>query len=151
MSKKKSNNTGGRILLLVIGCLFALWGVWLVALGVAGNHADATITSMRRQGGDLENPRAGSYVYQIGYRFVTSDGKVIAASTQEISSAASDSSGGTSMMQVRYFAFFPYLSAPDKDTGLKPGPLIFIAVGSLLLFVAISKKRGRKVTARKTQ
>lgn len=138
---------GGRILLFVIGFLFILWGAWLFALGVAGNRADATVTSVRRQGGDLTNPRAGSYVYQIGYRFQTSDGKAIEASTQRISGAAS----GPSMTQVRYFTFFPYLSAREEDTGLKLGPFIFIAVGGLLLFVSLGKKRGRKNAIRKAQ
>ncbi len=151
MPKKSSNNTGGKILLLVIGCVCVLWGAWLIALGVVGNEVGATVTSVRRQGGDLTNPRAGSYVYQIGYRFETSDGKVIAASTQEISSAASGPSNAASAMQVRYFTFFPYLSAPDKDTGLKPGSLIFMAVGGLLLCVALGKKRGRKRVPHKTQ
>ncbi len=144
VSKKEKRNIGGRVLLLVVGCLLALWGVWLIALGVAGNEAGATVTSVRRQGGDLANPRAGSYVYHIGYRFYTEDGKCVEASTQTISGAATGAAEGTSMMRVRYFAFFPYLSAPDKDTGLSAGPLIFITVGGLLLYVALAKTNSKK-------
>ncbi len=144
MPKIKKGNIGATILLLAMGSLFALWGVWLIALGVAGTVTSATITSVRRQGGDLENPRAGSYVHQICYRFITDDDKTIEASTQTISRTAFGTTDGTSTLRVRYFSFFPYLSAPEKDTGLSAGPLIFIGVGGLLLFVTLAKTNNKK-------
>lgn len=45
-------------------------------------------------------------------------------------------------VQIRYFSFFPYINAMEKDTGLGARQLVLILAGSFLIFIMSRKKRG---------
>ncbi|MGD9949895.1 MAG: hypothetical protein AB7U29_15655 [Desulfobulbus sp.] len=143
---KAARSTGsraGRIFISLIGLIFVLWALLSVGLGLFGDHGDAVITHIRREGGERNETIRGRYTYVLAYAFILPDGRRIEASTKKIGGAIYLKATGTSRKPVRYYAFFPYINALDEDTGLRAGPLVILFVGGLLIWF-MQKSGGRR-------
>ncbi|WP_448871604.1 hypothetical protein [Desulfobulbus propionicus] len=125
----------GRMLISLIGLMFLVWGILSVGLGLFGAKAEAVLTYIRREGGERNEVIRGRYTYAVAYAFVLPDGRRIEGTTKKIGGAVYLKATGTAIRPVRYYAFFPALNALEEDTGLKGGPIIFVVVGGLLLWL----------------
>jgi len=133
----------GRIFIVLIGLMFIGWGVLSVGLGVFGERGDAVITHIRREGGERNETIRGRYTYAVAYAFELPDGRRIEGTTKKIGGAVYLKATGTTRKPVRYYGFFPHINALEEDTGLKPGPLIIVFVGGLLIWLMQKSKKRR--------
>lgn len=109
-------------------------------LGLVGNRDTAVITSIRRQGGQRNEAIPNRYTYSIGYSFELVDGRTIDGTTTHIGSPIYSKASGYSTKPVRYFAAWPHINALEEDTGLRPGPLLLILAGGILLLISFKAK-----------
>ncbi len=131
-----------RILISLLGVALILVGLSEVLLGFLGETAPGVITDIRREGGERTDIIPNRYTYNISYTFTLPDGKEISGFSKEIGDAVYVKADGTSVVQVRYFSFFPYYSVMEQDAGLGLGQLILIAAGGFLIF-AMNRRPGR--------
>jgi len=140
MKKSKKNNIIPRILISLLGLALILWAISLLALGILGESSDATITSIRRQGGERDEAIPGRYAYQIGYTFSLPDGRKYYGWQTKIAGNVYLKADGKSIRSVRYLKKFPYINALEEDTKFNQGKVVLILVGGFLIYV-INKKR----------
>ena len=126
-----------RIFIALLGTTLILWGAGKIALGVIGEPETATITHIRREGGERTDSKPGRYTYNISYTFTLPDGKEIHGFTRKIGNAVYLKADGTGRIAVRYFQAMPSFNAPEQDIGMGAGPLILIAAGGLLVFLMV--------------
>lgn len=131
-----------RILITLLGIALILMGSSWIILGVVGKSAPAVITSIRREGGERTDGKPGRYTYNIGYAFTLPDGKEINGFSKKIGDSVYLKPDGTSVVQVRYLPYFPYINAMEKDTGFGAGQLTLILAGTALIFLINTKNRG---------
>lgn len=131
----------GRLLLAIIGAMILMWGSTTVLLGLIGTRDTATITSIRRQGGQRNEVIPNRYTYSIGYTFEPPDGRTIDGTTTHVGSPIYSKASGNSTQPVRYFAAWPYINALEADTGLHPGPFLLILAGGTLLHISLKAKK----------
>ena len=124
-----------RILISLLGAAMILMGISGILLGFFGESAPGVITNIRREGGERADAVPGRYTYNISYTFTLPDGREIDGMTKRIGSAVYVKADGTSAVRIRYFPFFPYLSAIEHDTGLRGEQLVLILAGSLLIYL----------------
>lgn len=141
MVKKNAYEFIMRIMMTLLGAALILWGVSNAALGFIGEEAAALITDIRREGGERTDGRSGRYIYNISYTFSMPDGRCVNGFSKKIGDSVYIKATGKSMTKVRYFSFFPYINALEKEAGLKLGQMIFIAVGGFLIVVINKKNR----------
>lgn len=130
-----------RFLITLLGIALILMGISEIALDFAEESTSAVVTSIRRVGGERTDGKPGRYTYDISYTFTLPDGKEINGFTKKIGDSVYLKAGGTSTVQIRYFSFFPYINAMEKDTGLGARQLVLILAGSFLIFI-MSRKKG---------
>lgn len=133
-----------RILITLLGICLILIAVTQTVLGFAGESTSAVITDIRREGGERTDGKPGRYTYNISYTFTLPDGKEINGFTKKIGDSVYIKADGKSTMQVRYFAFFPYINAMERDTALGAQQVVLIIAGGFLIFFMNWKKRGEK-------
>ncbi len=126
-----------RILIALLGTALILWGAGKIALGIIGEPETATITHIRREGGERTDAKPGRYTYNISYTFTLLDGKEIDGVTKQIGDGIYQKADGTSTVRIRYFPGFPYFSALEKDVGMGAGPFILIVAGGVLVFLMV--------------
>lgn len=126
-----------RILITLLGTALILWGAGKIALGIIGEPETATITHIRREGGERSDVKPGRYTYNISYTFTLSDGKEIDGVTKQIGDGAYRKADGKSTVQIRYLPGFPYFSALEKDVGMGAGSLVMIVTGGVLVFLMV--------------
>lgn len=124
-----------RIFIALLGTTLILWGAGKIALGVIGEPETATITHIRREGGERTDSKPGRYTYNISYTFTLPDGKEIHGFTRKIGNAVYLKADGTGRIAVQYFQAMPSFNAPEQDIGMGAGPLILIAAGGVLIFL----------------
>lgn len=139
MKKIKKNNIVPRIFISLIGAALILWAINLLALGVFGETSVATITSIRRQGGERDEAIPGRYTYQIGYTFTLPDGSKYDGYQTKISGSVYVKADGTATRIVSYYKSFPYINALEEDTNFNLGKVALIIVGGFLIFVMNKK------------
>jgi hypothetical protein len=137
-----------KILLIVIGTAFVLYGVVIPLLPVVGEKASGKITVIRREGGERNETTPNRYSYSVGYEFALEDGTVICGNTKVIGNATS-AGIATTHTNVFYLNIFPYINARESDTAFTIGNVILVSVGVLLIAVALrigtkAKPHGKK-------
>lgn len=137
--KMKRNNVFMRIFIILLGIMFILWGSSLVTLGIIGKSNIATITHVRREGGERNDGIGGRYLYNISYTFKLSNGKSIDGSTKKIGNGVYIKNPNT-ITTVKYFDFFPYINALAEDTKIGLKQVIYIGIGVLLIFLETRKE-----------
>lgn len=140
MAKLNSDNTIIKVLITLLGAALVIWGVGSVVLGVVGAQDTAVITSIRRQGGERNDVKPGTYTYSIGYTFTLPNGKRVESSTTKIGSAIYLKADGTSTTSVRYLKSAPFINTLEENTKPSFGQLALVGVG-ILLIVVINKRR----------
>jgi hypothetical protein len=131
-----------RIFITLLGAALILWGAGKIALGIIGEPETATITHIRREGGERNDIKPGQYTYNISYTFALPDGKEINGFTKKIGDSVYLKADGTSTVRVRYFSTFRYINAMERDAGLGVGQVVLMIVGGFLIFFMNRKKRG---------
>ncbi len=136
MSEANSKKILPRLLISLLGLAFIVWGLTDIMLGLLGESTTAVITHIRREGGERNETIRGRYTYIISYSFTLPDGKIISSYTRKIGNSVFLKADGKSKVIVKYFSFFPYISAQEQDTKPGTGQLILVAIGCLLIFIA---------------
>ena len=126
-----------RIFITLLGAALILWGAGKIALGIIGEPETATITHIRREGGERTDIKPGRYTYNISYTFTLPNGKEIDGFTKQIGDGIYQKADGTSTVQIRYLTGFPYFSALERDVGIGAGPLVLIVAGGVLVFLMV--------------
>ncbi len=128
------------ILISFLGVASILWGVMSTALGIIGKPATATVTNIRREGGERNDGRPGRYTYNISYTFTLPDGKEISGFTKKIGNAVYLKANGTGRISVKYFKAMPYINSSEQNSQLSTGQAILIGTG-VLLIVQMNRKQ----------
>ncbi len=124
----------GQWLLRILGAVLMLWGLSIPMLGLWGAQTDATVTQIRRQGGERGEAIPNRYTFIVSYRFVTADGQMIENSTQMIGDFANVPALQTAQpLKVRYLAQWPRFNSLTLQARLNIEHLIVAAVGWLLM------------------
>lgn len=132
-----------RLLIVVVACGLIVMGISQIALRFVGESAMATITSIRREGGERSDGRSGRYTYAIGYVFTLPSGESVPGFAKEIRDGVYLKADGSSVRTVRYFSFLPRINALETDTGLGWGQVTLVLTGFFLLyFVRIAARGG---------
>ncbi len=125
-----------KVLLIVLGAAFVLYGVVIPLLPVVGEKAPGKITVIRREGGERNEATPNRYSYSVAYEFALDDGTVICGNTKVIGN--SNSAGiATAHTNVFYLKIFPYINARESDTAFTIGNVILVSAGVLLIAVAL--------------
>lgn len=139
-----------RILLTLLGLILMTWGIAIPMLGLVGETTDATVTHVRRQGGERNEALPDRYTHVISYRFsLPTRQKIDGFSYVLGSSYGIPSSQGGKQVKVRYLPLFPYLNTLEKQARPNLEHLIVLGVGYLLAFGLWRKKRSGKGRKRK--
>ncbi len=128
-----------RILMTLLGAALILWSAGNLALGLFGERASATVTHIRREGGERAEAVPNRYTYNISYTFLLPDGREIHGVTKQIRDAVYLKADGTGRITVRYAQALPYLNAPEEDTRFGRRTLIVTAAG-VFLIVQMNRK-----------
>ena len=140
MQTTKPNKFFIRFFLSLLGFAFIAWGLATTTLGFAGEKGTAVITGIRREGGERNDGKRGRYTYNISYTFKLYNGKSVNGLSKRIGSAIYLKADGKSKASVRYFSFFPYISALEEDTKAGFGQFILVATGCFLIFIINRRK-----------
>ena len=135
MAKSKYSKLLTRLLITLLGIAFIAWGISTIMLGFFGDKCTAVITSIRREGGERNEAIRGQYTYNISYTFTLPNGKTVNGDTKKVGDATYLKADGKSKTAVRYFSFFPYINALEKDTKPGFGQLILVAIGCFLIYI----------------
>lgn len=140
MTKPTISKVLTRIFITLLGIGFLTWGISTIMLGLIGETETAVITNIRREQGERDEVIRGRYTYNISYTFTLPNGKNVDGVTKKIGDATYLKADGKSKVTVRYFSFFPYINALEKET--KPGiaQLLFIGIGCFLIYIINRKE-----------
>jgi hypothetical protein len=114
-------------------------------LGLAGEHATATVTDVQREEREPDGAVPGECTYRIGYTFYLPDGREIRGSAKMAEGASNLKDDGTSAIAVRYFTGFPWLSVPEENSGIRTNQFVFILIGVGLIWIFNGGKRQKTV------
>lgn len=131
-----------RLLITLLGIALILMGTFEVVLGIAGTSTLATVTSIRREGGERAESTPGRYTYNIGYSFTLPNGKEVSGFAKKIGDSVYLKADGASFVQIRYFPAFPYINAMEKDTKFGARQLVLVLAGVALIFLMNKRKGG---------
>jgi len=125
-----------KVFLIFIGIGLSLYGMMMPLLSVVGEKTQGTITVVRREGGERAEAIPNRYSYSVGYKFLLDDGTVVYGNTKVIGNAynAGISKGQAS---IRYLKILPYVNTLEADTTLSVEHVILLAVGVLIITIAI--------------
>lgn len=133
LKKSKRKNIHMKVFITILGIMFILWGMSLMTLGFIGKSSIATITHVRREGGERNEGIGGRYLYNISYTFRVPNDKSIDGFTKKVSNGIYIKEPNT-ITTVKYFDFFPYINALEEDAKLGFKQLIYIGIGVLLIY-----------------
>ena len=129
-----------RFFITLLGIAFIFWGLASMTLGYIGEKGTAVITNIRREGGERNEIQRGRYTYNISYTFNLPNGRSVNGLSKRIGDATFLKADGKSKASVRYFSFFPYINALEKDTRPGAGQFILVAAGCFLVFIINRRK-----------
>lgn len=137
-----------KILLMVIGFAFVLYGTLIPLLPYIGEKTIGEVTDIRRELGERDETIRNQYSYAIGFEFKIEDGTTVYGNTKNIGDAinAGISLGETT---VYYLKIFPNINALERDTVFSVGTLLIPAIGVVLIIVAFNVGKRKKRTKRK--
>ena len=141
MQTTKPNKFFIRFFISLLGFAFIAWGLTTVTLGLFGEKEIATITNIRREGGERNEVIRGRYTYIISYTFTLPGGKNISGSTRQIGDAVFLKADGKSTTAVRYFSSFPAINSLEQDTKPGFGQMILVATGCFLIYIINRRKK----------
>lgn len=121
-----------RLLIVVVAYGLIIMGISQIALRFFGDPAVATITSMRREGGERSDGKSGRYTYAIGYVFTLPNGDKVEGFAKEIGAGVYLKADGSSVRAVRYFSRLPRIKALESNTGLGLGQVTLVLAGLFL-------------------
>jgi hypothetical protein len=134
-----------RLLAIISALALVTWGGLLVTLDAVGASATAQQVSARRFGGDRGDPHPNRYNWSIGYAFATPEGRLISGRATAIGNSMSV----RPPKRIRYLPFFPYINAPEDQTGAIGMSLGLIGIGAFLLWALLRGRPGRAGAARR--
>lgn len=138
----------GQWLLRLLGTVLMLWAFCIPMLGLWGAQTDATVTQIRRQGGERGEAIPNRYTFIVSYRFVTKDGETIENSTQMVGDFANIPALQTAQpLKVRYLAQWPRFNSLSLQTRPNIEHLVVAAVGWLLMFGLWRSKAKHRIDA----
>lgn len=123
-----------RIFISIIGALFILYGIVWSMLGILGEKSTGLITDVRREMGELNNPKSGSYAYNISYSFALPDGNVVNGTAKEISDGVYIKHPNRNVI-VRYLKAFPQINTLEQDAGFDVGKIAMILLGNFMVII----------------
>ncbi|MGD9569753.1 MAG: hypothetical protein AB7V48_15825 [Sedimentibacter sp.] len=123
-----------RMFVTIIGILFIMYSIVWGMLGILGEKTTGLITDVRREMGERDEPKSGSYTYSISYSFELPDGKLVYGYAKEISDGVFIKKPNTSV-NVRYLEILPQINALEKDAAFDLGKITMILTGCFLVFV----------------
>lgn len=143
MLRNKTRKKSGSLFIIFIAIMLIIFGMVRVTLGFIGEKDTAIITSIRRQGGERNDPVPNRYNYSIGYTFTLPDGKKVDGFTYKIGNAVyvKVSGSNTSTTTIRYLTALPQINAPESDTGFSMGNFIIIGAGILVIKLINPRKK----------
>ena len=130
-----------RFFLLGLGCLLVGYGLLGPALQLFGTSAIATITDVRRQGGDRGEPIRNRYNYGVGFHFLLADGTRVDGATTVVGNSYS-AGIAKGPAPVLYFPFLPQLNALKQQSGFSLASTLLFGVGVLLIRLAVPRHKG---------
>lgn len=123
-----------RIFISIIGIMLILYGIVWSMLGILGEKSSGLITDVRREMGELNTPKSGSYVYNISYSFELPDGSLVHGVVKEISDGVYIKHPNTHVA-VRYLKFFPHINTLEQAAGFDIGKVVMILLGIFLMVI----------------
>lgn len=138
LKDRNKNNVFMKGFIVILGVMFILWSSSLITLGFAGKSRVATITHVRREGGERNETIGGRYLYNLSYSFKLPNGKSINGVTKKIGSGVYIKNPNT-ITTIKYFEFFPNVNALVEDTKLGLKQVIYIGIGVLLIYSGTRK------------
>ncbi len=100
-----------------------------------GKTARATVTSIRREGGERAEGIAGRYTYVIAYQFSLEDGREISGHSKQIRDGVFLKADGTGSISVKYFETLPFINERSEEANNPIRNLILIGVGIFLIWI----------------
>jgi hypothetical protein len=133
MISKKSINFG-KVLIFIIGFLFAFYSIFMAGLALFGTETTAKITSYRRQLGERDETIRNQYTYLYGYEF-NYKGKTYSGNGQKVGSPIVLKNRGNSYVKIRFFPSIPQLNSSfdNEKTIWNIGISFVIGIG--LMFI----------------
>jgi hypothetical protein len=127
-----------------LGAALLAWALFTPALGLFGRETDASVTHVRRQGGERGEALPNRYTFIVSYRFVLPDGRVVESSTQMIGDYANiPALHAARPLQVRYVPLWPWINSLSIQARPNLEHLLVAVVGWVLLFGLWRKPGGR--------
>lgn len=136
-----------QIFLVILGSMFLLYGTLIPLLWVVGERTTGQVTVVRRELGERDEAIRNRFSYSVGYEFTLPDGTIVYGNTKTIGNSYN---AGIALgpAPVRYLKIFPHLNALEEDTRFSIGTALIIAVGILLLVIALRKPKPRAGASR---
>ena len=114
--------------------MFILYGIVWGMLGILGEKSTGLITDVRREMGELNIPKSGSYTYNISYSFELLDGSMVHGVVKEIGDGVYIKHPNIKVT-VRYLKAFPQINTLEQNAGFNAGNIAFIMIGVFLIFI----------------
>ncbi|MDP3313755.1 hypothetical protein [Lutibacter sp.] len=134
MSKFK-NLPWGKWLILSIGIIFTVYGIFLLTLTFFGTDIEAKVTSYRREYGERNEMFRNQYTYLYGYEFYI-DSVKYSGTGQNISDSVYLKNDGNSFMHVKYLSCCPYINSDFEGSKTTINLIISLVVGIGLVLVS---------------
>lgn len=125
----------GKWLIAIIGSMFLIYSVFLLALTLFGTDVNAKVTSYRREYGERNEMFRNQYTYLYGYEFYV-DGVKYSGTGQKISDSVYLKNDGNSFMNVKYFRCCPNFNSDFEGNKTLISLFIFLVVGIGLLLTS---------------
>ncbi len=137
-----------KILLMVIGFAFILYGTLIPLLPYIGEKTIGEVTEIRRELGERDETVPNQYSYAVGYEFKLEDGSTIYGNTKNIGDAinAGVPLGETT---VYYLKILPNINAMERDTDFSVATLLIPAIGVVLIIINFNVGKRKKKRKRK--
>ncbi|MDD3721981.1 MAG: hypothetical protein PHW92_05780 [Lutibacter sp.] len=133
---KTSNRSNfGKWLIAIIGVIFLIYSIFLLALTLFGTDVNAKVTSYRREYGERDEVFRNQYTYLFGYEFEV-NGEKYSGTGQRIGNSVFLKQNDTMLMKVRYLPSFPFINSAYDGNKTHLNLLISLIVGVGLLLTS---------------
>ena len=131
----KNRSNFGKWLIAIVGAMFLIYSVFLLALTLFGTDVNAKVTSYRQEYGERNETIRNQYTYLFGYEF-EANGKKYSGTGQKIGNSVFLKHNDTMFMKVRYLPSYPFLNAAYDGNKTHLNLLISLIVGIGLLLTS---------------
>jgi hypothetical protein len=137
-----------QLFLRGLGAALLAWALLTPLLGLFGSETEATVTHVRRQGGERGEALPNRYTFIVSYRFAMPDGRVVESTTQMIGDYANiPALHAARPLLVRYVPIWPSINSLSIQAQPNLEHLLVAVVGWILLFGLWRRMSGATVGA----